>query len=375
MKAPVSAIILAAGYSSRMGAFKPLLPFGETTVLERAIVLFRTAGIHDIRVVAGHRSADLLPLLMRLKVRPVLNKRYQEGMFTSVVAAAESLDSESGAFFLLPVDIPLVRRETVELLVRSYQNAAEGILYPAFRGTRGHPPLISGSFRDRIISWNGDGGLNALLMQYEQDSATVETGDEGILRDMDTPEDYQRLRNTLQEGTLPSRHNCEQLMCERFAVDSPVIEHCRAVAHFALLLAGKLNDAGCHLDMALIEAAALLHDLAKGERDHAAAGAAILRGMGYDTVADLVAVHMEVPPRTDDVIDDADLLFLTDKLVEGTRFVPLETRFKRQLERYAHDRTVLARINRRLENARRIKRRVEERLGLSVADVLMGTPS
>lgn len=375
MMAPVSAIILAAGYSSRMGAFKPLLPFGETTVLERAIVLFRDAGIHDIRVVVGHRSADLLPLLMRLQVQAVLNKRYHEGMFTSVVAAAESLDSESGAFFLLPVDIPFVRRETVELLARSYQSAAVSILYPAFRGTRGHPPLISGSFRDRIISWNGNGGLNALLMQYERDSATVETGDEGTLLDMDTPEDYQRLKNTLQEGTLPSRHTCEQLMCERFAVDSPVIEHCRAVAHFAFLLAGKLNDAGCHLDLALIEAAALLHDLAKGEPDHAAAGAAVLREMGYGSVADLVAVHMEAPTRSDDAIDVADLLFLTDKLVEGTRVVPLETRFRRQLERHAHDRPVLARINQRLENARTIKRRVEERLGLPVSDVLMGTPS
>jgi len=375
MMAPVSAIILAAGYSSRMGEFKPLLPFGETTVLERSVDLLRGAGIHDIRVVVGHRSADLLPLLMRLQVRPVLNKRYQEGMFTSVVAAAESLDSGSGAFFLLPVDIPMVRRETVELLVRSYQNAAEGIMYPAFRGTRGHPPLISGSFRDRIISWNGNGGLNALLMQYERDSATIETGDEGILLDMDTPEDYERLRNTLRKGTLPSRHDCEQLLCERFPVDSPVIEHCRAVAHFSLLLAGKLNDAGCHLDLALIEAAALLHDLAKGERDHAAAGADVLRGMGYGTVADLVAVHMEVPSRSDDAIDDADLLFLTDKLVEGTRFVPLETRFRRQLERHAHDRPVLARINQRLEIARKIKRRVEERLGLPVADMLMGVPS
>jgi CTP:molybdopterin cytidylyltransferase MocA len=80
MSLPISAIILAAGYSSRMGAFKPLLPFGDTTVMERSIALFRRAGIRDIRVVVGHNSSELLPLLKRLQALPLLNERYQEGM-------------------------------------------------------------------------------------------------------------------------------------------------------------------------------------------------------------------------------------------------------------------------------------------------------
>jgi hypothetical protein len=93
--------------------------------------------------------------------------------------------------------------------------------------------------------------------------------------------------------------------------------------------------------------------------------------MGYVAVADLIAVHMELPSRNNDVIDAADLLFLADKLVEGTRVVPLETRFRRQLERHAHDRHILAQVTRRLESARTIKRRVEERLGLPIDDLLV----
>jgi len=176
MMGPVTAFILAAGYSSRMGALKPLLPFGGTTVLERVIGLFRGAGVPDIRVVVGHRSSELLPLLEHLNVQPLPNRRFQEGVFSSVVTAAESLEAGNGAFFLLPVDIPLVRRESVELLVRSYESAGKGIIYPAFCGMRGHPPLISASYRDSILSWHGDGGLKGLLMQYEADAATVETG-------------------------------------------------------------------------------------------------------------------------------------------------------------------------------------------------------
>ncbi|MFA7405577.1 MAG: DVU_1551 family NTP transferase [Pelobacteraceae bacterium] len=366
------AIILAAGYSSRMGAFKPLLPFGDSTVLERAVTLFRSAGISDIRVVVGHRADDLLPLLELLQVRPLLNERYREGMFSSVLAAADSLESENGAFFLLPVDIPLVRRETVELLAHSYGTAGKGIIYPAFRGTRGHPPLISNSYRNSILSWQGDGGMKALLMQYETDSTTIETGDEGILLDMDTPEDYERLRELLHRRAIPSRQACEQLLTGRFGADSPVVGHCRAVAHLALLMAGRVNDGGCRLDLELIEASALLHDLAKGEPRHAAAGAAMLRKMGYDAIADLVAVHMELPLREGDAINAADLLFLADKLMEGERFVPLETRFRRQLERHADDLPVLDNIFRRLESARTIQRRVEARLGLSIADLLSG---
>ena len=371
MPAPVTAIILAAGYSSRMGAFKALLPFGDSTVIERAIALFRGAGIDDVRVVVGHRSDELLPLLERMKVRPLLNVHYQEGMFSSVVTAVESLEGENGAFFLLPVDIPLVRRATVELMLQSYRNGDKGILYPACHGQAGHPPLISAAYRDAILSWNGDGGLNGLLAQHAADSALIETGDEGILLDMDTPEAYKRLRDSLHKETIPTRQVCEQILVERFTADSPVVGHCRAVARLAHILAVRLNESGCELDPALIESAALLHDLAKGEHDHAAAGAAALKKMGYGAVADLVACHMELSPKFDGAIDAAGLLFLADKLMEGDRIVPLETRFRRQLERHAGDRQVLARITRRLESARSIKRRVEQQLGVAVADLAM----
>jgi len=207
MRGPVAAVILAAGCSSRMGAFKPLLPFGESTVLERAIALFRTAGIEDVRVVVGHRAAELLPLLARLRVRPLFNARYREGMFSSVVTAAASFETKSGAFFLLPADFPLVRRQTVAMLLRAGRSSGAGILYPAFRGRRGHPPLLAAAYRDVIRSWPGAGGLQALLRQHQGDAALIETGDEGILLDMDTPADYQRLRSRAMEGSQSEREN------------------------------------------------------------------------------------------------------------------------------------------------------------------------
>ncbi len=188
-----AAIILAAGYSSRMGDFKPLLRLGETTILERIIGLFRETGVEDIRVVIGYRSADLLPLVDRLLARPVINDRYHDGMFSSVLAGVESLEEDIGAFFLLPVDIPLVRRETVTTLLEIYRSGAGSILYPVFRGKRGHPPLMSARYIEEIVGWEGDGGLKSFLALHEAEAVNVETGDENILLDMDTPSDYERV--------------------------------------------------------------------------------------------------------------------------------------------------------------------------------------
>ncbi|NVO00501.1 MAG: NTP transferase domain-containing protein [Geobacteraceae bacterium] len=372
MTQPLTAIILAAGYSSRMGAFKPLLSFGGTTVLERSIELFRSAGIIDIRVVIGHRGNDLLPLLKRLNVQPLLNDHYREGMFTSVLTAAVSLTPENGAFFLLPVDIPLVKRETVELLARSFEKSGKGILYPTCRGDRGHPPLIATTYREEIMAWDGYGGLKSLLMRHEADAAVIECEDEGILLDMDTPEDYEQLRDLLESTAHPSRQTCEQLLLERFAADSPVVRHCRAVAHLALLMAVRLNDCGSRFNTVLIKAAALLHDLAKGERCHATVGSEILRGMGYSAVADLIAVHMDLPHVCDNSIDAADLIFLADKLMQSDRFVPLKIRFERQLERHGDNLQIQAIVTRRYENALTIQKRVESIIGASLTDLFQG---
>jgi putative nucleotidyltransferase with HDIG domain len=358
-----------------MGAFKPLLPFGKTTVLEQVTALFRSAGIEDIRVVVGHCATELLPLLRILNVRPLLNERYHEGMFSSVVAAVESLDAATDAFLLLPVDIPLVRPDTIELLLRRYRESTAGIIYPTFCGTRGHPPLISAAYREKILSWDGSGGLNGLLVNHEADSATVECGDEGVLLDMDTPEDYERLRNMLREEAIPTRQMCAHLMAERFGSDSPVAAHCSVVAKVALQLAGKLNNNGCHFDLPLIEAAALLHDVAKGNSHHASVGADMLSSMGYSAIAELVAVHMELPPRPHASLDAAELLYLADKLVEGTQIVPLETRCQRQIARHAADPARVEAITRRFERAAGIRELVESHLGVPVAEVLVDVES
>ncbi|AEB08792.1 nucleotidyltransferase family protein [Desulfobacca acetoxidans] len=106
----IAALILAGGYSSRLGGFKPLLPLGQSTFLGEAIPRFHTSGVEDIRVVTGHWSTELEPILNKLGVKIVFNPNHDAGMFTSVRAGVRSLEDWITAFFLLTVDIPLVKR-------------------------------------------------------------------------------------------------------------------------------------------------------------------------------------------------------------------------------------------------------------------------
>lgn len=189
----IAALVLAAGYSSRMGAFKPLLPLGETTVIEKAVSSFLAAGIQDIRVVVGHRAGEVIPVLDRLGVKSIINDHYSRGMYSSVTTGVRSFEPEVQAFFLLPGDNPLVKPQTILELIQFYLESEAGIIYPCFKGLRGHPPLISARYVKSILAWNQPGGLRALLSNYAMDALNVEVADQGVLLDMDNPVDYQKV--------------------------------------------------------------------------------------------------------------------------------------------------------------------------------------
>lgn len=195
----VMALILAAGYSSRMDRFKPLALLGSMTALERCVGLFLDSGIEDVRVVVGHRHHEITRLIdERLNARHVLNSRFQEGMFSSVKAGLSRLEYTPQAFFILPVDIPLVTKSTIRSLLDAFDDNRADVVYPCFRGRRGHPPLISGSLIKGILDFSGDGGLRGFLK--ERTALNIEVPDEHILMDMDVPAQYFDLLRRLENS-------------------------------------------------------------------------------------------------------------------------------------------------------------------------------
>ncbi len=361
----ISAIILSAGFSSRMqGYFKPLLSVGGLTVLERAVCLFRNSGISDICVVTGHRAADLSPVIEKLGVRTCFNPEYESGMFSSVSVGVAALHPDKAAFFMLPVDIPLVRPNTVNRLLNARQNGYQGVLYPCFDGERGHPPLIPAEYARGITEWTGEGGLRAFLEQYDDTASDVAVVDELMLMDMDTPGDYENIvAKWSMWHNIPTVREC---MFSLSGIAEPVSRHCQAVAHIARNLGQALNAAGCRVNVNLIFSAALLHDLARTEPHHAEAGARRLREMGFPEVADIVAVHMDIVAGDGPSVSEAEVVFLADKLVRGDRPCSIEQRFQAKMKKYGDRPEVRDGILRRQENARRIMQRIEAITGQTV---------
>ncbi len=200
-----SALILAAGFSSRMGRFKPLLPLGTTPVLQRVISTFQSAGVDDIRVVTGHRAGEIESVATAMGVKTVFNSDYDRGMFSSVTAGVRSLAPDSSAFFVMPVDIPLVVPDTVKALIALWQEKQPAVVYPVFKGHRGHPPLVSMATRDHILNWPGRQGLRGALEELENLAVEIKTDDRYILMDMDRPVDYERILHQALGLDRPAR--------------------------------------------------------------------------------------------------------------------------------------------------------------------------
>jgi molybdenum cofactor cytidylyltransferase len=369
----VAAIVLAAGFSERMGEFKPLLTLSGKTTVERCVALFRDAGIDDVRVVTGHRGAELAPLLYRLGARIVVSPRYLEGMFSSVVAGVESLGAEVDAFFVLPVDVPLVRPATIRRLLEFYlQEQGADVIYPCFRGMRGHPPLIAAGHAREIAAWQGGGGLKAALGQWEPAALDLDVADGNIVLDMDTPEDYLSLQGKAARLEIPTAEECRELLEKVLCVGGEILRHGEAVAQVATRLGTELNLAGDSLDISLLMAAALLHDIAKGEPDHPLAGAKIMAEHGFDMVAGPVATHMDMTIPDGDGISAGEVIYLADKLVQGELLLPLEERFRKKMERHADEPDILDNVSARLKTAREIRSRIELRLGRTLEETLSG---
>jgi CTP:molybdopterin cytidylyltransferase MocA len=369
-QSPRSAILLAAGYSRRMGRFKPLLKLGGQTVLERVVSLYRRASVADIRVVTGFRSETVRSALGALPVTVVHNPAHDAGMFSSVLAGIDTLAPDVSSFFVHPVDIPMVRPHTLAMLMDAFDRLPKPVIYPVFNGHRGHPPLVDVALKEAIVSHDGSGGLSALLRRFDATARDVEVADEGVMLDMDTPDDFQRLETRLAMSDRLTEDECRMLMQKVRKLPGALIDHCHRVAWVAAALANAVNDEGGALDVHLVQSAARVHDVARTEKNHAATGAHLLHAMGFPAMAALVATHMDIDDYRESCLDEAQILYLADKLVAGTTVVSLKQRFDAKLKTYGRDPMVAEAIDRRRRAAFTIQTKVEKTTGKQMDQIL-----
>lgn len=357
------AILLSGGYSSRMDGFKPLMKLGGQTLLERAVRLFIQSEVTKIVVVTGHRKTEVKDEAARLGIKSVYNKEYDNGMYSSVCAGVRKM-KDMDRFFLLPVDIPLIRFSTLIALCNS--SFDEKVLYPTFSGKRGHPPLISSALIPVILKFDGNGGLRTLLEQFP--GRDVAVWDEGILLDADTPEDFVKLEKRLQCMDVGSCAEAKELA--NLSMKKRGVDHGLAVADIACTLGRELKRKGCVIDMDCLFNSALLHDIAKGEAHHEARGAQILKDLGLSHLAPAVGAHRDATVPKSGKISEIELVCLADKLVRGTTQMSVEKRFEEKLTMYADNLEACKAIRKRLAHAQDLKDVVEKKLGRSLEKVL-----
>ena len=361
----IVALILAGGRSSRMGALKPLLPVNGKPAIQWAVETFKEAGISDVRVVVGFRSEQLIQVLETLGVKIIVNPDPERGMFSSIQEGLRSFSDTADAFFLMPADMPMLRSQTIEKLLKVYDQSLYSVIYPTYLGERGHPPLITRRCFSEILTEKPDQNLRNILEAFESDSHEVRCPDSGIRMDMDTPADYQDITTYCANREAPTCGECAMLF-DIYGTPEPVIRHGRAVAAVATEIAIQLNQwVLMGVDIPLIYAAGLIHDIGKGKPHHGRVGARILEKEGFPSLSDAIASHMDLRlPEGDFEIGPREILYLADKMVEEDTLVPLELRFSNAIRRNPSAGTVPAKVAVRLQTAQRIKQRIEQFLGI-----------
>ena len=356
-KSHIAVLIIAAGYSSRMHDFKPLLPFGKTSALQRLIQTYQAHGIKHIYVVTGHRQDDIIETLKDYKVHIVYNENYDKGMFSSIQKGLRAIDETVDAFYMQPVDIPLIKVQSLECLYEAYERERKGVIYPTFLGRKGHPPLIDMKYKEQILVSDGEGGLKKVLETFNDDALHVNVSDQTVLMDMDTQKDYINLI-MYEVLNTPTKEECLAIMLIN-EVPEPIIKHCEAVERMACNIYEHIASFWQGIDKNTLSAAALLHDIARQEKNHAFVGAEKLRLMGYSTIGNIIETHMDIDVDINAPLNANELLFLADKLVSEDEVCGFEKRFAKAFQKCEGNLEAQINIIKRLNAVKAIIEKIE----------------
>ncbi|MDP6039325.1 MAG: nucleotidyltransferase family protein [Candidatus Latescibacteria bacterium] len=191
MNNPIYGLVLAAGMARRMGSTKQLLPFGNWTVLQTVVGTLLRADLAGVLVVLGHDAEAVRESFGEQDITFCVNEAYREGMFSSVLCGLAHLPQNADAVLLALGDQPQIDLPVAQAVIAAYQKSDKGIVIPTWDGQRGHPVLVSlARYRAEIFALSGEQGLKPVMRGYPEDTLEVPVDDEGILRDLDTPEDY-----------------------------------------------------------------------------------------------------------------------------------------------------------------------------------------
>jgi molybdenum cofactor cytidylyltransferase len=192
----ISAVVLAAGASTRMGQHKLLLTLGGEALVRRTAREVLEAGFEDVLVVAGHDHERVVAALEGLPVRCAINPDYRTGMGSSFRTAVAALGESSAAMFAL-ADQPLVTSAEYRQLLDAHRAAPDGIVSVRYGDVTAPPHLFARRYFPELAVL--EHGARPVLQRHAADTVILRFRPE-LLLDVDTPADYERARELLERG-------------------------------------------------------------------------------------------------------------------------------------------------------------------------------
>lgn len=185
------AIILAAGASTRMKKQKLLLPFKGKTIIETVVENAARSLNSNIVVVLGSHQEQIRRQIENFDIKLCVNENYQDGMLSSVICGFSALPEDAKAALIFLGDQPQIPSLVTNLVVAAWKESGRGIVIPTVKQRRGHPVLIETKYKQEIKKLDHKKGLRTLSEQNKNDVYEMKCLIPEILRDIDTPEDYE----------------------------------------------------------------------------------------------------------------------------------------------------------------------------------------
>ncbi|MGE5631829.1 MAG: nucleotidyltransferase family protein [Caulobacteraceae bacterium] len=190
----ISAIILAAGSSVRMGAPKLLLPFNGMPLVENIINIVKKSALFD-EIVLVYRDAEVKNIAEDCGLKAVYNSDAQLGLSTSLKKGIQSCSSESDSFMFFTGDQPFINKELIGKLIDKHSKNKGKIIVPLYNGKRGMPTIFPAVWHKSLMELEGDTGGRVIIQDNPEQVLFVNIEEENMSIDIDNSEDYMKALN------------------------------------------------------------------------------------------------------------------------------------------------------------------------------------
>jgi len=188
----ISAILLGAGESKRMGFDKLSLPWGKKTILERCLQTLLRSQVQEVVIVRGLRNRWVRNHFHGKKIKIVTNPHPAAGMSRSIQKGLRAVCPGSDGILIALGDQPFLKTRTINALIRVFDREKERIVIPAFRGRTGHPVIFHKAYKKELMNLKGDVGGRSIIERHREDVRVVRVKSIGVVKDVDTWQDFEK---------------------------------------------------------------------------------------------------------------------------------------------------------------------------------------